>query len=189
MIPAHPGCKQKPVRVQPLRVNHTSDHQFPFRLLVTPTSLPLPAKATPVGSPFQVLALTQGVRRVRVSSPRKPLSYHPTGHMITHRDDCLRLHRQHPTAEIWNKGDECKHRSRRFERADAALHWCQIFHFSTDVQTNEIPILSHHCQQVWGFLRTSLGQNSPLARRIAGRTLGHLRDRWQILSWSRICFI
>lgn len=41
---------------------------FPVRLLVAPTGHPLLAKATPVGSPFQVLALTRGVRRVRVSS-------------------------------------------------------------------------------------------------------------------------
>lgn len=129
---------------------------FPLRLSVTPTGYPLVTKATPVGSPFQVLALTQGVRHVQVSSWRKLICLmvsveHWSKHVVyqclhdpTGYGDSPWETRKHNCSPLVQSSGTCKMKTRSgtkgtWSHLHVDHHWCQIFNFSTAVQTNEIP--------------------------------------------------
>lgn len=175
LISAHSTCEHIQIRFQPIKTaeNETSGHRFPFRLLVTPTSLPLTAKATPVGSPFQVLALTRGVRRVRVSSRRKPVpSNFSASHVHSPGRGSLAA-TSAPNSRTLERETTLGPEHAGFQPPTLIYTDVRYSVFSTAVQTNEIPNFSHHCQQVWGALESPLWI-LPSAGSIPRRPVRHL---------------
>lgn len=50
--------------------------------------------------------------------------------------------------KTWKEGTTLEADGAGFQPPTPDVHRCQIFRFSTAVQTNEIPSLAHHCRQV-----------------------------------------